>query len=194
MSDFDLTNKSISDTFQNLIQTTGSSAYNLVGQEISTFGVSGSFATSTDGGTKMYNGSKVSGSISVANKTNSVGGLDDSEKDGAFVEFKNIITVPTNRANKLHSRGGNLYWGDTLLADGTTVTGLQQLANDPNPSISGPLNLNNNKITGSGNIDISGKVDTSQIKLKENSSAPDVEVGGMYYDSTTGEFYLGKND
>ena len=182
---FDLTDKNISDTFQNLIQTTGSSAYNLVGQEITTFGVSGSFATSTSGGTKMLNGSQVSGSISVANKTNG---------DSAFVELSDVITIPEVASNKLHSRNGHLYWGSTLLAGEGTITGITSLSEDDNPTLGADLNLFTNTITGSGNIDIDGTIESSQLILKENSSPPSVEIGGMYYDSTTGEFYLGKND
>ena len=50
--------------------------------------------------------------------------LDDFRLSGSFTtsEFIEIENGTAQTGNKLHSRDGNLYWGNTLLADGTTVT------------------------------------------------------------------------
>ena len=78
--------------------------------------------------------------------------LDDFRVSGSFTtsEYLEIENGTAQTGNKLHSRDGNLYWGNTLLADGTTVTGLQNLSEDSTPQLGGDLDLNSFNITGNG--------------------------------------------
>ena len=84
--------------------------------------------------------------------------LDDFRLSGSFTtsEFLEIENGTAQSSNRLHSRDGELYWGPTLLADGTTVTGLQNLSEDSTPQLGGDLDLNDKDINGDGNFLIQG--------------------------------------
>jgi hypothetical protein len=157
--------------------------------------------------------------------------LDDFRLSGSFTtsQYLEIENGTSQTGNKLHSRDGQLYWGNTLLADGSTVTGLQNISEDATPQLGSDLDLNSFNITGNGSgsfteMNIGGHQNTfdsffrlapttvnkdlvliksgNQEALKVNQegvvkfgsfdSAPTVEAGAMYYNSTDNEFYLGK--
>ena len=168
---FDLTNKNISDTFQNLLQQTGSSneVYDLEGNQINHLNIT-----------------NISASIlEIPNSSDQTG-------------------------NKLHSRSGTLYFGNTNLASGGG--GISNIVEDTTPQLGGNLDLNNNVITGSGKIKVtttdtndffllkSGSLDTLKVngegvlQLGAFSFTPTAVKGGLYYDDNDDEFYVGKNN
>ena len=191
---FDLTNLNISDTFQHLLQVRADdkTIYDLKGNTLDDFRLSGSFTTSE------------------------------------FLELENTDSVT---GNKLHSRGGNLYWGSSEV--GGTV-GIPELSEDTTPQLGGNLDLNGNNVSGSGNFLINGSGSFTQINIGSTSNTfdaffnvkpasvdkniflvqsgslesikvnqtgvinfggfaaePTVVTGGLYYNTTEGEFYLG---
>ena len=192
---FDLTNKNVSDTFQHLLQVrdTDKTIYDAVGNVLDDFRLSGSFTTSE------------------------------------FLELENTDNVT---GNKLHSRSGTLYWGNTNLETGGS--GLSNLGEDTTPQLGGDLDVNSKDVNGAGNFLINGSGSFTEmnigattntfsaffnlnpattdkdlfliqsgsfesIKVNDKgvlnfggfTSAPDVVEGGIYYDTTDNEFYLG---
>ena len=191
---FDLTNLNISDTFQHLLQVRADdkTIYDLKGNTLDDFRLSGSFTTSE------------------------------------FLELENTDSVT---GNKLHSRGGNLYWGSSEVG---ASSGISELSEDTTPQLGGNLDLNGNNVSGSGNFLINGSGSFTQINIGSTSNtfdaffnvkpasvdkniflvqsgslesvkvnqtgvinfggfatAPTVVTGGLYYNTTEGEFYLG---
>ena len=191
---FDLTNLNISDTFQHLLQVRADdkTIYDLKGNTLDDFRLSGSFTTSE------------------------------------FLELENTDSVT---GNKLHSRGGNLYWGSSEVG---ASSGISELSVDTTPQLGGSLDLNGNNVSGSSNFLINGSGSFTQINVGATSNtfdaffnvnpasvdkniflvqsgslesvkvnqtgvinfggfatAPTVVTGGLYYNTTEGEFYLG---
>ena len=192
---FDLTNLNISDTFQHLLQVRADdkTIYDLKGNTLDDFRLSGSFTTS---------------------------------------EFLEIENGDNQTGNKLHSRGGSLYWGSSEVGAGGS--GISELSVDTTPQLGGSLDLNGNNVSGSGNFLINGSGSFTQINIGSTSNtfdaffnvkpasvdkniflvqsgslesikvnqtgvinfggfaaAPTVVTGGLYYNTTEGEFYLG---
>ena len=191
---FDLTNLNISDTFQHLLQVRADdkTIYDLKGNTLDDFRLSGSFTTS---------------------------------------EFLEIENGDNQTGNKLHSRGGSLYWGSSEVG---ASSGISELSVDTTPQLGGSLDLNGNNVSGSGNFLINGSGSFTQINIGSTSNtfdaffnvkpasvdkniflvqsgslesikvnqtgvinfggfatAPTVITGGLYYNTTDGEFYLG---
>ena len=180
---FDLTNKNIQDTFQNLLQQTGSNGevYDLEGNRVTNINI-GTISSSavTAPGVEIPNSSDQSG-------------------------------------NKLHSRSGTLYFGDTNLASGGG--GITNVIEDTTPQLGGNLDLNSQTISGSGNIKFSGSLEVKSVNstddffllksgsldsLKVNNQGvlvlggftfePTAIKGGLYYNDSEDEFYAGKNN
>ena len=192
---FDLTNLNISDTFQHLLQVRADdkTIYDLKGNTLDDFRLSGSFTTS---------------------------------------EFLEIENGDNQTGNKLHSRGGSLYWGSSEVGAGGS--GISELSEDTTPQLGGSLDLSGNNVSGSGNFLINGSGSFTQINIGATSNtfdaffnvkpasvdkniflvqsgslesikvnqtgvinfggfaaAPTVVTGGLYYNTTEGEFYLG---
>ena len=193
---FDLTNLNISDTFQHLLQVRADdkTIYDLKGNTLDDFRLSGSFTTS---------------------------------------EFLEIENGDNQTGNKLHSRGGSLYWGSSEVGAGGG-SGISELSVDTTPQLGGSLDLNGNNVSGSGNFLINGSGSFTQINIGSTSNTfdaffnvkpasvdkniflvqsgslesikvnqtgvinfggfaaePTVVTGGLYYNTTEGEFYLG---
>ena len=191
---FDLTNLNISDTFQHLLQVRADdkTIYDLKGNTLDDFRLSGSFTTS---------------------------------------EFLEIENGDNQTGNKLHSRGGSLYWGSSEVG---ASSGISELSEDTTPQLGGSLDLNGNNVSGSSNFLINGSGSFTQINVGATSNtfdaffnvnpasvdkniflvqsgslesvkvnqtgvinfggfatAPTVITGGLYYNTTDGEFYLG---
>jgi len=172
---FDLTNKNIQDTFQNLLQTTGSNGevYDLEGNRLTTVNINTiSSSAVTASVLEIPNGSNLSG-------------------------------------NKLHSRSGTLFFGNTSLGGGSGITSVSQ---DSTPQLGGNLDLNGNEISGSGKIEVtttdandffllkSGSLDSLKVNgqgvltLGGFTFTPTAVRGGFYYNNDDDEFYLGKNN
>ena len=173
---FDLTNKNIQDTFQNLLQQTGSTGevYDLEGNQVTNININ---------------------TISSSAITASV------------VEIPNGDNLT---GNKLHSRSGTLFFGNTNLQTGGS--GLSNIVEDSTPQLGGDLDLNGNIITGSGKIKVttsdtddffllkSGSLNSLKVngegvlQLGAFSFQPTAVKGGIYYDDNDDEFYAGKNN
>ena len=173
---FDLTNKNIQDTFQNLLQQTGSTGevYDLEGNQVTNININ---------------------TISSSAITASV------------VEIPNGDNLT---GNKLHSRSGTLFFGNTNLQTGGS--GLSNIVEDSTPQLGGDLDLNGNIITGSGKIKVttsdtndffllkSGSLDSLKVngegvlQLGAFSFTPTAVKGGLYYDNDDDEFYAGKQN
>ena len=91
--------------------------------------------------------------------------LDDFRLSGSFTtsEFLEIEDGQGVSGNKLHSRGGVLYWGGTNLETGGS--GLSNLVEDTTPELGGDLNLNSKEVTGAGNFLINGSGSFTEINL-----------------------------
>ena len=192
---FDLSNTKVSNTFQHLLQVhdDDKTIYDALVNVLDDFRLSGSFTTSE------------------------------------FLELENTDNVT---GNKLHSRSGTLYWGNTNLETGGS--GLSNLVEDTTPQLGGDLDVNSKDVNGAGNFLINGSGSFTEMNIgattntfsaffnlnpattdkdlfliqsgsfesvKVNNkgvlnfggftSAPDVVEGGIYYDTTDNEFYLG---
>ena len=174
---FDLTNKNIQDTFQNLLQQTGSTGevYDLEGNQVTNININ------------TISSSAITASVvEIPNGDNQTG-------------------------NKLHSRSGTLFFGNTNLSSGAGG-GITDIIEDTTPQLGGDLDLNNNVITGSGKISIT-TTDTNDFFLLKSGSLDSLKVngqgvlvlggftfeptavkGGLYYNATEDEFYAGKNN
>jgi len=95
--------------------------------------------------------------------------LDDFRLSGSFTtsEFLEIENGTSVTGNKLHSRGGTLYWGSTNLETGGS--GLSNLAEDNTPQLGGNLDLNSKDIGGTGNFLIQGTGSLQQLSVGDNS-------------------------
>jgi len=95
--------------------------------------------------------------------------LDDFRLSGSFTtsEFLEIENGTSVTGNKLHSRGGTLYWGGTNLETGGS--GLSNLVEDTTPQLGGNLDLNSKDIGGTGNFLIQGTGSLQQLNVGDNS-------------------------
>ena len=174
---FDLTNKNIQDTFQNLLQQTGSNGevYDLEGNQVTNININ------------TISSSAITASvIEIPNGDNQTG-------------------------NKLHSRSGTLFFGNTNLSSGNGG-GISDIVEDTTPQLGGNLDLNNNIITGSGKIKVTTS-DTNDFFLLKSGSLDSLKVngegvlqlggftfqptavrGGIYYNENEDEFFIGKNN
>ena len=92
--------------------------------------------------------------------------LDDFRLSGSFTtsEFLEIEDGQGVSGNKLHSRGGVLYWGNKNLE-----TDEIPLLVDSTPQLGGNLDLNSKDIGGTGNFLIQGTGSLQQLNVGDNS-------------------------
>ena len=95
--------------------------------------------------------------------------LDDFRLSGSFTtsEFLEIENGDAQSGNKLHSRGGTLYWGNTNLQTGGS--GISNMVEDSTPQLGGNLDLNSNDVNGTGNFLIQGTGSLQQFNVGDNS-------------------------
>jgi len=96
--------------------------------------------------------------------------LDEFRLSGSFTtsEFFEIEDGDSVTGNKLHSRGGTLYWGSTNLETGGG--GITNLVEDITPQLGGDLDLNSKEVTGAGNFLINGSGSFTEINLGATSN------------------------
>ena len=96
--------------------------------------------------------------------------LDDFRLSGSFTtsEFLEIENGTSQTGNKLHSRGGTLYWGATNL-ESYGGGGLSNIHEDTTPQLGGDLDLNSNDINGTGNFLIQGTGSLQEFNVGDNS-------------------------
>ena len=95
--------------------------------------------------------------------------LDDFRLSGFFTtsEFLEIENGDAQTGNKLHSRSGTLYWGNTNLQTGGS--GISNMVEDSTPQLGGDLDLNSNDVNGTGNFLIQGTGSLQQFNVGDNS-------------------------
>ena len=95
--------------------------------------------------------------------------LDEFRLSGSFTtsEFFEIENGDNQTGNKLHSRSGTLYWGNTNLQTGGS--GISNMVEDSTPQLGGDLDLNSNDVTGTGNFLIQGTGSLQQLNVGNNS-------------------------
>ena len=103
--------------------------------------------------------------------------LDEFRLSGSFTtsEFFEIEDGSSVSGNKLHSRGGTLYWGGTNLETGGS--GLSNIVEDNTPQLGGELDLNSFSITG----------------LTSTASFGRIEMGGHIVPRVSETFDLGSS-
>ena len=91
--------------------------------------------------------------------------LDDFRLSGSFTtsEFLELENTDSVTGNKLHSRGGTLYWGNTNLETGGS--GLSNMVEDTTPQLGGNLDINSMDVNGDGNFLINGSGSFTQMNI-----------------------------
>ena len=95
--------------------------------------------------------------------------LDEFRLSGSFTtsEFFDIENGDNQTGNKLHSRSGTLYWGNTNLQTGGS--GISNMVEDNTPQLGGDLDLNSKDINGTGNFLIQGTGSLQEFNVGDNS-------------------------
>ena len=95
--------------------------------------------------------------------------LDEFRLSGSFTtsEFFEIENGAAQTGNKLHSRSGTLYWGNTNLQTGGS--GISNMVEDSTPQLGGDLDLNSKDINGTGNLFIQGTGSLQEFNVGDNS-------------------------
>ncbi len=96
--------------------------------------------------------------------------LDDFRLSGSFTtsEFLELENTDSVTGNKLHSRAGTLYWGNTNLETGGS--GLSNLVEDTTPQLGGNLDVNSKDVNGTGNFLINGSGSFTQMNIGATSN------------------------
>ena len=91
--------------------------------------------------------------------------LDDFRLSGSFTtsEFLELENSDNVTGNKLHSRSGTLYWGNTNLETGGS--GLSNLVEDTTPQLGGNLDINSKDVVGDGNFLVNGSGSFTQLNI-----------------------------
>ena len=176
---FDLTNKNISDTFQNLLQKTGSDGrlHDLEGNRVNDLTLTNVSASGHISASKFVgDGSELTGLSSAAISTyNNATGVSG---DNRIITSVNSSTVQGE---------SNLTFDGTSLNVNGQLTSSKVLVNAPNSTDDFFLlksgSLDSLKVNGEG-----------VLQLGAFSFTPTAIKGGLYYDDNDDEFYAGKNN
>ena len=174
---FDLTNKNIQDTFQNLLQQTGSAGevYDLEGNRVTNVNIN------------TISSSAITASVvEIPNTTNQGGNTlharsgvlyfgDTSLEQGATGGISDVVDDSTPQL------GGNLDLNNNVITGSGKIKVTTTDTNDFFLLKSG--SLDSLKINGEG-----------VLQLGAFSFTPTAVKGGIYYDDNDDEFYVGKNN
>ena len=171
---FDLTNKNIQDTFQNLLQKTGSDGrlHDLVGNQVDDLTLTNVSASGHISASKFVgDGSGLTGLTSAA--------------ISSYTNNGNNRVVTSVNATTVNGEANLTFDGTSLNVNGE-LTSSKILANAPNPTDDFFLlksgSMESIKVNGQGVLTLGGFTLT-----------PTAVRGGLYYDHDDDEFYLGKN-
>ena len=174
---FDLTNKNIQDTFQNLLQQTGSTGevYDLEGNQVTNININTiSSSAITASVVEIPNGDNLTG-----NKLHARSGVlhfgDTNLESGAGGGITNVVEDSTPQL------GGDLDLNDNIITGSGKINIKTIDTNDFFLLKSG--SLNSLKVNGEG-----------VLQLGAFSFTPTAVKGGLYYDDNDDEFYAGKNN
>ena len=173
---FDLTNKNIQDTFQNLLQQTGSTGevYDLEGNQVTNININ------------TISSSVVTASIvEVPNASNQGGNKLHARSGVLYFGDTNLETGGGGISNVVEDDtpqlGGNLDLNDNIITGSGKIKITTSDTNDFFLLKSG--SLNSLKINGEG-----------VLQLGAFSFQPTAVKGGLYYDDNDDEFYAGKQN
>ena len=172
---FDLTNKNIQDTFQNLLQKTGSDGrlHDLVGNQVDDLTLTNISASGHISASKFVgDGSELSGLTSAAISTYNNSG------DDRIITSVNSSTVQGE---------SNLTFDGTSLNVNGEITSSKVLVNAPNPT-------DDFFLLKSGSLDSLKVNNQGVLVLGGFTYTPSAVRGGLYYDQDDDEFYAGKNN
>ena len=90
--------------------------------------------------------------------------LDDFRLSGSFTtsEFLELENSDNVAGNKLHSRSGVLYWGNSNLQAGG---GISEVSDDLTPQLCGNLDINSKDVVGDGNFLVNGSGSFTQLNI-----------------------------
>ena len=90
--------------------------------------------------------------------------LDDFRLSGSFTtsEFLELENSDNVAGNKLHSREGVLYWGNSNLQAGG---GISEVSDDLTPQLGGNLDINSKDVVGDGNFLVNGSGSFTQLNI-----------------------------
>ena len=172
---FDLTNKNIQDTFQNLLQKTGSDGrlLDLEGNQVNDLTLTNVSASGHISASKFVgDGSGLTGLTSAA--------------ISSYTNNGNNRVVTSVDANTVNGEANLTFDGTALNVNGE-LTSSKILADAPNPTDDFFLlksgSMESIKVNGQGVLTLGGF-----------TLSPTAVRGGLYYDHDDDEFYLGKNN
>ena len=180
---FDLTNKNISDTFQNLLQQTGSlgALHDLEGNKVSNLEV------------HTISSSIVSASVlEIPNSDNLTGNKLHSRSGTLYFGSTNLETGGSGLSNIVEDTTPQL--GGNLDLNSKTITGTG------NTQFSGSLQVHSVNKTDDFFLIKSGSMENLKVngegvlQLGAFSFTPTAVKGGIYYDDDDDEFYAGKQN
>ena len=189
---FDLTNLNISDTFQHLLQVRADdkTIYDLKGNTLDDFRLSGSFTTSEF--LELENTDSVTG-----NKLHSRAGTlywGGSAVAGGISEL--IEDITPQLGGSLDLNGNNVSGSSNFLINGSgsfTQINIGATSNTFDAFFNvKPASVDKNIfLVQSGSLESIKVNQTGVINFGGFATAPTVVTGGLYYNTTDGEFYLG---
>ena len=172
---FDLTNKNIQDTFQNLLQKTGSDGrlHDLVGNQVSDLTVTNISASGHISASKFVgDGSELTGLSSAA--------------ISSYTNNGNNRVVTSVNSSTVNGEANLTFDGTSLNVNGE-LTSSKILANAPNST-------DDFFLLKSGSLDSLKVNNQGVLVLGGFTFEPTAVRGGLYYDQNDDEFYAGKNN
>ena len=180
---FDLTNKNIQDTFQNLLQQTGSNGevYDLEGNQVTNININ------------TISSSAVTASVlEIPNGDNLTGNKLHSRSGTLYFGGTNLETGGGGISNLVEDTTPQL--GGNLDLNSKTINGVG------NSKFSGSLEVKSVNTTDDFFLLKSGSLDSLKVNnqgvmvLAGFTFTPTAVRGGLYYDNDDDEFYAGKNN
>ena len=172
---FDLTNKNIQDTFQNLLQKTGSDGrlFDLEGNQVNDLTLTNVSASGHISASKFIgDGSELSGLSSAA--------------ISSYTNNGNNRVVTSVDGNTINGEANLTFDGTALNVNGE-LTSSKILANAPNPT-------DDFFLLKSGSLDSLKVNNQGVLVLGGFTFEPTAIKGGIYYNDTEDEFYAGKQN
>ena len=172
---FDLTNKNIQDTFQNLLQKTGSDGrlHDLVGNQVDDLTLTNISASGHISASKFVgDGSQLTGLTSAA--------------ISSYTNNGNNRVVTSVNANTVNSEANLTFDGTSLNVNGE-ITSSKLLVDTSNTT-------DDFFLLKSGSLDSLKVNNQGVLVLGGFTYTPTAVRGGLYYDKDDAEFYAGKNN
>ena len=172
---FDLTNKNIQDTFQNLLQKTGSDGrlHDLVGNQVDDLTLTNISASGHISASKFVgDGSELTGLSSAA--------------ISSYTNNGNNRVVTSVNSSTVNGEANLTFDGTSLNVNGE-LTSSKVLVNAPNPT-------DDFFLLKSGSLDSLKVNNQGVLVLGGFTFEPTAIKGGVYYNDSEDEFYAGKNN